>query len=220
MDLRRNQRLLRHFVVIVDCCWWWIFCWRHHRLGWRIWRCQWSGGRRWRWAGIGKEDTFEWDAVHFKFHNQLRFARWWIFCDEREANLTSKCTINLRLLTFADDFELHPVQHRRSKIFQSILLLVVRWKRSVMTAVLNVRRVWSIHWLVGNFRRRHMRVVVADVMMIIVHGTFTIQVAICANQASFSRWNVIIVHVAQVAFSFDGNDRWSSGWDGRGWSAL
>lgn len=51
-----------------------------------------------------------------------------------------------------------------------------------------------------------MRVVVADVVMIVVHGTFTIQVAVSANQASFSWWNVVIIHIVDVTFAFDGND--------------
>lgn len=73
----------------------------------------------------------------------------------------------------------------------------------MMVAVLNVRRLRTKHRLDGDFGRRHMRavVVVADVMVVVVEGTFTTQIAVGSHQASLCRRNVIVVDIALIAFA-------------------
>lgn len=67
------------------------------------------------------------------------------FSVTNELKLIPSYVINLHSLTLADDFKLHPVQHCRSKIFQSILLLVMSCMRTVMATILDVWRIRSIN---------------------------------------------------------------------------
>lgn len=60
--------------------------------------------------------------------------------------------------------------------------------------------------LAGNFCRRDVRVVIANVVVVVVHRTFAVEVAVGAHQASLRGWNVVVVDVALVAFAFNGND--------------
>lgn len=69
-------------------------------------------------------------------------------------------------LTFTDNFELHSVENCHSQIFHSVLLLVLRWRRLVMTSVFNTWWLWSV--LDSNFPWSHVRIVVTYVMMIVV----------------------------------------------------
>lgn len=215
---------MRHFVIVADRCRRLIFRWRQHRLSWCVGWCERCGGGWWRWVGIGKENAFVRDSVHFELHNQLRFTGRGVFCDEEIQIVNNSIVVQLfHFLTFTDNFELHSIQHRRAEIIHSILLLVVRRRWSMMVAVLNIRRFRAKHRLDGDFGRRHMWavvVVVADVMVVVVvEGTFTIQVAIGAHQASLCRRNVIVVDVALIAFALYWHDRRLHG-DGRGWFTL
>lgn len=116
--------------------------------------------------------------------------------------------------TFADDLELHAIQHRRTKIVEPIwLLFVVCLRRPIKSTVFDVRRDRAIDGLAGNFRRRHVRVVVVDVMVIVVHdGTLAAEVAVGANQAFLGR-NVIVAQLGEVALTLDGNERRLCWWD-------
>jgi hypothetical protein len=118
------------------------------------------------------------------------------FSVQRAINQSGIHQATLSQLTFADNLKLHAIQHRRAQIVKSVrLLLVMCLRRSIVPTVLDVGRVGAINGLAGNFRWCHVRVVVVDVMMmIVVHdGTLAAEVAVGANQAFLSRWNVVVV---------------------------
>lgn len=83
----------------------------------------------------------------------------------------------------------------------------------MLPSVLNVRGFRS--FLAGGFPRRQVRVVIADVMMIVVDGTLAIHVAVGSHQASLRRWNVVVTQVTVIALAFNRDHRQLRGWDGR-----
>lgn len=220
--LRRNHRLWCHLMIVVYCCRRWIFGRRNHRFSGSVRRCQWGSWCRRRWIGIREKNSFEGYSINFKLHNQLWFTSCRIFCFNKK--LVKLLTFIFNLIcfsTFTDDLKLHSIQHRCSQIIQPILLLVVSgvsggW--SMMRSVLNTWWLHTVRFIGDYFCWRHMRIVVTDVMMIVVDGTFTIQVAIGANQASLR--NGIIINVSWITFALDRNDWRSSWWDWWWWLTL